>query len=60
MSASAKVRLEKQADLSSKIGKTILLSRQKDGTQNKPKGYHRKKKHGGSIEKSEKTKKQHV
>ena len=43
MSALAKGRLEKQADVSAKLRKTILLSRQKDGTQNKPKGYHSSK-----------------
>ena len=40
ISALLKGRLEKQADLSAKLRKATLLSRQKDGTQNKPKGGH--------------------
>ena len=40
MSASAEGRLEKQVNLFAKLRGKILLSRQKYGTQNKPKGYH--------------------
>ena len=38
ISASAKGKLDKQADLSANLRKKIWLSRQKDGTQNEPKG----------------------